>query len=136
MIRFVALLLATALAVVGVVGVATAGEVVVEAVYAAQYGFYPLFIALVFAHGDLPLADVQLLVNDTTAIVEDRVQKYVLDPSKNAALFVIKQYGTNVVQSGDRLTALVHDNAGDPGELQVSCGSQVWGRHDIVVCKP
>ena len=136
MIRFVALLLATALAVVGVVGVATAGEVVVEAVYAAQYGVYPLFIALVFAHGDLPLADVQLLVNDTTAIVEDRVQKYVLDPSKNATLFLIKKYGTTVVHPGDTLTALVTAEAGGGGALAVPCGSLSPTPYYFVLCRP
>ena len=136
MLRFVAVFLAVALTVVGVIGVATAGDVVVDAVYAVQYGFYPLFIALVYAHGDRPLVDAQLLVNGTVPILEDRVQKYVLDPSRNATLFVIKKYGTTVVQPGDTLTALVTDEVADSGELAVPCGSWPGTPSRIVLCKP
>ena len=133
MIRLLALFL---VAVLAVVGVATADDVVVDAVYAVGYDFYPLFIALVYAHGDQPLVDVQLLVNDTTPIVEDRVQKYVLDPSRNATLFLIKKYATSVVQPGDTLTALVTDEAAGSGDLAVSCGSWPRTRYQIVLCKP
>src|SRR5205807_1893878 len=135
MIRFVALFLVVALTVVGVGGVATAGDVVVDAVYAVQYSLYPFFIALVYAHGDAPLVDAQLL-NDTTPIVEDRVQKYVLDPSKNATLFVIKKFGTTVVQPGDTLKALVTDEAAGSGELAVSCGSLSQTPYYFVLCRP
>jgi hypothetical protein len=141
MIRFVALLLAAALTVVGAVGVATAGEVVVDAVYAVQYDFSQFgssqfFIALVYAHGDQSLVDAQLLVNGTTPVLEDRVQRYVFDPSRNATLFVIKKLGATVVQPDDTLTALVTDGTGDSGELVVPCGSGLRAGSFIVLCKP
>ena len=135
MIRFVTLFLVVALTVVGVGGVATAGDVVVDAVYAVEYGFHSFFIALVYAHGEAPLVDAQLLVNGTP-IVEDRVQKYVLDPSSNATLFVIKKYGMTVVQPGDILTALVTDEVAGSGELAVSCGSLAPTPYLVVLCRP
>jgi len=136
MTRFVALFLAVALTVVGVIGVAAAGDVVVDAVYAVQYGFYPLLITLVYAHGDRPLVDAQLLVNGAVPIPEDRVQKYVLDASRNATLFVIKKLAKDVVEPGDTVTALVTDEVADSGELAVPCGSWPRTRYQIVLCKP
>lgn len=131
MIRRLTVLLTAALTAVAVVGVATAGEVVVDAVYAAQYSF-PFFIALVYAHGERPLVDVQLFA-DETPVTEDRVQKYVLDASRNATLFVVKKYATNVVQSGDTLTAVVTDDVGDSGQKTVSCRLLLY---QTVLCKP
>lgn len=132
MLRRLAVLLIAALTVVALAGVAIAGDVVVDAVYAAQYSF-PFFIALVYAHGTQPLMDVQLLVNGETPVIEDRVQQYVLDPSRNLTLFVVKKYATHVVQAGDTLTAVVTDNEGDAGEKTVSC-RLLW--YHTVVCKP
>jgi hypothetical protein len=138
MIRFVALVLIAALMVVGVAGIAGAQATVeVEAVYAAQYSF-PLFIAVVYAYGDDPLVDVQLMVDrggSSIPIEDARVRPYVLDSSTNATLFVIKKFAKNVVQPGDVLQAVVTSQAGGSGVKEVSCGPGLTQLYQTAFCK-
>jgi hypothetical protein len=138
MIRFVALVLIAALMVVGVAGIAGAQATVeVEAVYAAQYSF-PLFIAVVYAYGDAPLRDVQLMVDrggSSMAIEDARVQTYVLDASTNATLFVVKKFARNVVEQGDVLQAVVTSQAGGSGLKEASCGPGLTRLYQTAFCK-
>ena len=117
-----------------VVPPAIAGDVTVDSVVAAQYGF-GYFVAVVIAHGTADLVNAQLSVNGTTAIVPDSIQEYVIDPAKNTTVWAIVKHANGVVKPADVLTATVTDIEGDADQKAALCGRGFVRLHQTALCK-
>ena len=112
---------------------AIAGDVTVDSVVAAQYGF-GYFVAIVVAHGTADLVDVVLSVGNT-AIADVNIHEYVLDPARNLTLWTIVKHANGVVKPGDHLTATVTDNGGGADDKTVPCGAGLPRLKQTARCK-
>lgn len=101
---------------------ALAGVATVGSVTATQYQ-YPYFSALVQASGTVPLADVHLVVNGSTVVQPDKVERVNLDGRGTYVLWKVYKYATDVVKPGDTLTAVATDLDGDSDDRNVPCGA-------------